>query len=443
MAEIGSISVTGYAFYNGGWSDERTTLASSYSYTGSYVTVDIIKLPTFTNAQYKAPYSFTFAVDLLKGSTNTTTTSGTLYVYLCSSKPIGTQYAKTPAPNQQPPSSIGSGSKAYSGLTNNNQTFSVTVTTDTDLSSGGTYYLWIQTSSFTQVHYGSSNKPTIGKLQGTLETFTISYDANGGSGAPDAQTKTYGTNLTLSSTKPTRTGYDFKGWGTSSSTTTVSYAAGGTYTANASATLYAVWSKKTYTVSYDANGGSNAPDSQTKTHGTALTLSSTKPTRTGYSFQGWGTSASDTSVDYAAGGSYTTDAAIKLYAIWRKTITIKYDANGGTGAPSNSTGYIYNAGTSVSIKLSTTTPTRDGYEFLGWNTSSAATSSSYTGGSSYSFSSDTTLYAVWKVNGAVKIYVKDVGWKMALPYIYVKDVGWKQAIPYTYVKDTGWKIGGG
>ena len=113
MAEIDSISVTGYAFYNSGWSNERTTLASSYSQTGKYVTVDIIKLPTFTNAKYKAPYSFTFAVDLLKGSVNTTTNSGTLYVYLCSSKPIGSQYATTPAPNQQPPSSIGSGSVAY------------------------------------------------------------------------------------------------------------------------------------------------------------------------------------------------------------------------------------------------------------------------------------------------------------------------------------------
>ena len=43
-------------------------------------------------------------------------------------------------------------------------------------------------------------------------TYTIKYNANGGSGAPSSQTKTYGTNLTLSSTKPTRGGYTFKGW---------------------------------------------------------------------------------------------------------------------------------------------------------------------------------------------------------------------------------------
>jgi len=85
----------------------------------------------------------------------------------------------------------------------------------------------------------SIDTPTI-----TIQTtYTITYDANGGTGAPASQTKTYGTALTLSSTKPTRSGYEFLGWSTSSSATTAAYTAGGSYTANASATLYAVWSK--------------------------------------------------------------------------------------------------------------------------------------------------------------------------------------------------------
>lgn len=75
----------------------------------------------------------------------------------------------------------------------------------------------------------------------------------------------------------------------------------------------------TYAVSYNANGGSGAPSSQTKIKGTALKLSTTKPTRAGYSFQGWGTTASDTSVNYAAGATYSADAAITLYAIWKAT----------------------------------------------------------------------------------------------------------------------------
>lgn len=71
-------------------------------------------------------------------------------------------------------------------------------------------------------------------------TYTVSYNANGGSGAPSSQTKTYGVDLTLSSTVPTRAGYAFKGWATSS-TGAVAYQAGGIYKANSAVTLYAVW----------------------------------------------------------------------------------------------------------------------------------------------------------------------------------------------------------
>ena len=71
-------------------------------------------------------------------------------------------------------------------------------------------------------------------------TFTVSYNANGGTGAPASQTKTYGVNLTLSSTIPTRAGYAFKGWA-KSSTGAVAYPAGGTYSDNSAVTLYAVW----------------------------------------------------------------------------------------------------------------------------------------------------------------------------------------------------------
>ena len=147
-------------------------------------------------------------------------------------------------------------------------------------------------------------------------SYTVTYNANGGSGAPSAQTKWKGQTLTLSTTKPTRTGYSFLGWSTSSSATSATYSAGGSYTADSAATLYAVWKANTYTVTYNANGGSGAPSSQTKTYGKALTLSSTKPTRSKYNFLGWGTSASAKTATYAAGGSYTTNASVTLYAVW-------------------------------------------------------------------------------------------------------------------------------
>lgn len=146
-------------------------------------------------------------------------------------------------------------------------------------------------------------------------SYAVKYNANGGSGAPSSQTKWKDQALTLSTAKPTRTGYTFKGWATSASGS-VAYAAGASYTANAAVTLYAVWQANTYTVAYNANGGTGAPGNQTKTYGKALTLSSTKPTRTNYTFKGWATSASATSAAYAAGASYTANAAVTLYAVW-------------------------------------------------------------------------------------------------------------------------------
>lgn len=150
-------------------------------------------------------------------------------------------------------------------------------------------------------------------------SYTIKYDANGGSGAPGNQTKWKDNTLTLSSTKPTRTGYSFLGWSTSSTATSASYTAGGSYTANAAATLYAVWKANTYKVTYNANGGTGAPSAQTKTHGNILVLSSVKPTRTDYTFKGWATSASATTPSYQGGDSYTTNASLILYAVWQLT----------------------------------------------------------------------------------------------------------------------------
>lgn len=147
-------------------------------------------------------------------------------------------------------------------------------------------------------------------------SYTVKYNANGGSGAPSSQTKWKDQTLKLSTTKPTRTGYSFLGWATSSTATSATYSAGGNYTANSGATLYAVWKANTYTVAYNANGGTGAPANQIKTYGKTLTLSSTKPTRANYTFKGWGTSASATTVAYAAGASYTANAAITLHAIW-------------------------------------------------------------------------------------------------------------------------------
>lgn len=73
--------------------------------------------------------------------------------------------------------------------------------------------------------------------------YTVTFKPNGGTGGPTTQTKWYGETLTLSSSKPTRTNYTFKGWATSSTATTATYQPGSSYTSNSALTLYAVWAK--------------------------------------------------------------------------------------------------------------------------------------------------------------------------------------------------------
>ncbi len=159
--------------------------------------------------------------------------------------------------------------------------------------------------------------------------YSIVYNANGGSGTMASSSHVYDTSKALSPNAFTRTGYTFKGWSTNSSATGATYTdkqsvKNLTSTNGGTVTLYAVWQINTYTVKFDANGGTGAPASQTKTKDVALTLSSTKPTRTGYTFKGWATTSSG-NVQYASGEKYTANEAVVLYAVWETNI--KYDIN--------------------------------------------------------------------------------------------------------------------
>lgn len=235
-----------------------------------------------------------------------------------------------------------------------------------------------------------------------LTKYTVKYNANGGTGAPSSQTKYYGKTLTLSTTKPSRTGYTFKGWATSSSGS-VAYAAGANYTANASVTLYAVWQANTYTVKYNANGGTGAPSNQTKTYGVTLTLSANKPTRasvvndgvtTTYTFKGWATSANSTTVAYAAGAKYTANSSVTLYAVWStKTTITEYDVTYNTNGGSSVSPQVKTKG--VALTLRSTIPTKKGYTFAGWGLSEDSTEVGYAAGASYTIDADIVLYAVW------------------------------------------------
>ena len=206
-------------------------------------------------------------------------------------------------------------------------------------------------------------------------TYSVSYNANGGSGAPGNQTKTHGTSLTLSSTKPTKsstsatgykvtfdtqggssvsaitssktTTYTFSKWNTNSGGTGTSYNAGASYTANAAVTLYAQYTSST------SNGSITLPSA---------------PTKSGYSFSGWYDAASGGNKIGNAGASYTPTKAITLYAQWSATgYSITYTLNGGT-VSGNPTSYTADTAT-FTLK----NPTKEGYDFTGWTGSNGTT----------------------------------------------------------------------
>ena len=96
------------------------------------------------------------------------------------------------------------------------------------------------TAEGTKLRQWSDNGTAAQQFQ-LLILHTITYNTNGGTGAPANQTKPHGTNLTLSGTVPTRSGYTFLGWSASSSATSATYAAGANYTADSDVILYAIW----------------------------------------------------------------------------------------------------------------------------------------------------------------------------------------------------------
>lgn len=150
--------------------------------------------------------------------------------------------------------------------------------------------------------------------------WSVSYNANGGSGDIYTDYVQYKSAYTTRANWFKRTGHTFAGWNEAANGSGTSWTnyinEPWTWTYTKSITLFAQWKINTYTVSYNTNGGSGAPGSQTKTFGQALTLSGTKPTRPNYTFKGWSTNKSAVSAEYTAGGSYYTDSSVTLYAVW-------------------------------------------------------------------------------------------------------------------------------
>lgn len=148
--------------------------------------------------------------------------------------------------------------------------------------------------------------------------FTVSYNANGGTNAPASQTGTLLDPPVITKSTPTHTKWSFLGWSTTASGS-VQYNPGSVYTGGKSVTLYAVWKKPTYTVSYKANGGSNTPADQTFTEGSSIKISSVIPTKPGCTFMGWSTKWDAEWPDIYPGDTYNKNASCTLFAIWTVT----------------------------------------------------------------------------------------------------------------------------
>ena len=147
--------------------------------------------------------------------------------------------------------------------------------------------------------------------------FPVTYDANGGTDAPAAERKVLGDDLTLTTREPRRSGYVFAGWSTTANGT-VNYQPGDRYTADESATLYAVWQKaaENYTLHYSTDQGVPVPASQTAAGGTQVKLSTVVPRKSGYVFLGWADRKGGTPA-YRAGDAYTLQQNTTLYAVWQ------------------------------------------------------------------------------------------------------------------------------
>lgn len=193
---------------------------------------------------------------------------------------------------------------------------------------------------------------------------------------------------------PAPDGYKFGGWKAGNTT----YKAGDKYLVTGDVTFTAVWEVnnppqvKEYTLTFNTNGGS-AISSITETSGTVIDLSTRKPTRSGYTFEGWYSDEALTTPITSV--SLTKDTTV--YAKWNKKstntggsvsvtkYTLSFETNGGTEV--NNVSKIRN----TTVDLSKYITKKDGYSFDGWHTDKELTKKV----TEVKMTSDITLYAKW------------------------------------------------
>lgn len=302
----------------------------------------------------------------------------------------------------------------------------------------GKSWVWTYTKNITLTAIWAAN------------TYTVSYRGNGAtSGSTANSSHEYGTYKKLTKNGFSRTGYTFLGWSKSSTAASATWrdeesAINLTTINDSTVILYAVWKANTYTVSYNANGGTGAPSSQTKTHGVTLTLSSTKPvhaTSTNFTytitFQANGGTLSNGSTSY----QNKTASKVTKYTFknWEST-------EGTTYSPGGS--YTENRATTMTAQWTTSASTgsiqfpsvtRAGYRLKGWGTSATTTIVTYNDGATYTPTAggSRTLYAIWEPLG--RVYISNgTSFSEYQAYIY-NGTTWEQYVPYIY-NGTNWVL---
>ena len=215
----------------------------------------------------------------------------------------------------------------------------------------------------------------------TIETYTITFNADGGTVTPASGT-TGGDWRLGSLPTPVRGGYDFGGWYTSHEGGGDKVTAGTVFTG--SITVFASWTIKSYTVTFNGNGGTLTSSSMTT--GTDWKLASLPTaTRLGYDLEGWFTAASGGEA-VTLGKVYSEDTQVYAHWLVVNTYTIRFNPNDG----------VVDTATTMTNADGTPkawpTPQKNGSAFLGWFTAK-------TGGTEVfktnKFTEDAEIFAHW------------------------------------------------
>ena len=210
--------------------------------------------------------------------------------------------------------------------------------------------------------------------------------------------------IQISHTDP---GYELAGFTNTPVGTTIIYNYGDSIRApeDESINIYALWQKKTFTITYDLNGGLYDGSEDMSEYNTSalyqdeVTVPALTPTREKYTFLGWYENIDGTGTAYLPNSTFEVPSKnLTLYAIWARSYTLTYDGNGGTTVDDVP---VFTKGKGeTEIILGNPNDyfefTRANYEFVEWNTRADGLGTAYRANSSFIYNSDTILYAVWQ-----------------------------------------------